>query len=231
MRGEYLLFDALVLVPVIALSFWRPSAFFHRWPAAWAGVGAAAVPFLAWDAAVTGRHWWFNERYITGLSVGPLPIEEVLFFAAMPFACLFSWHTLFGGGAEEPRRSLAPLPFALGMLLPVGAGVLVLTKLEYTGLVLVALGACALVDRFLGGRVLERPGFLRLWLFVIAATTLFNGYLTARPVVLYDDSYDSGLRVWTIPVEDYGFGAALVLLAATVYLRLVKAKERGTEAG
>jgi hypothetical protein len=36
---------------------------------------AVAAPFLMWDAAVTGRHWWFSP--------------EILFFIAAPFACLF----------------------------------------------------------------------------------------------------------------------------------------------
>jgi isorenieratene synthase len=220
-RIEYLAFNFLVLIPVLVLSARKATFFLHRWGAAWTAVAAAALPFLIWDALATGRHWTFNPRFITGLWLGPLPIEEVLFFFTMPFACLFSWHTLFGAEVDTPRRSLKGVPLAFGALGLLGPWVQATQGLEYTALVLLALGGGALLDAVAGSRVLERPGFLKLLGFVVVTTTVFNGYLTARPVVLYDVRYQLGVRLFTIPLEDYGFGVALVLLAGVVYqLRL-----------
>ncbi len=55
----------------------------------------AAVPFLIWDVFATWRgHWSFNENYITGIKILNLPIEEVLFFFAVPFACSFVWSSI-----------------------------------------------------------------------------------------------------------------------------------------
>lgn len=55
-----------------------------------------------------------------------------------------------------------------------------------------------------------------LALFIIL-TTLANGYLTARPVVVYEESLLTGLRIFRIPIEDYVFGLAHAALILTTY--------------
>ena len=58
------------------------------------------------------------------------------------------------------------------------------------------------------------------WAYLLtvgALTTVFNGYLTGRPIVQYDEAYQLPFRVFTIPIEDYGFGVALAMLAASIY--------------
>ncbi|MEM1010483.1 MAG: lycopene cyclase domain-containing protein, partial [Myxococcota bacterium] len=51
---------------------------------------------------------------------------------------------------------------------------------------------------------------------VFALTFVFNGYLTARPVVLYGRSYQLDLRLWTIPIEDFIYGFSLVTWNTTL---------------
>ncbi len=52
----------------------------------------AAVPFVIWDIIAHYRdHWSFNARYITGISLLHLPIEEYFFFLLIPYACLLIW--------------------------------------------------------------------------------------------------------------------------------------------
>ena len=53
---------------------------------------------------------------------------------------------------------------------------------------------------------------------VVAALILFfmvlsNGWLTSRPIVVYDDAYRALPRLWTIPLEDFLFGFAVVVQA------------------
>ncbi len=44
-----------------------------------------AAVFLVWDYLAAGAGWWsFDPGYLTGLWVGGLPIEELLFFVVIP---------------------------------------------------------------------------------------------------------------------------------------------------
>lgn len=222
-HAEYLVFNLVILVPVTVLSFFPPPFFVRHWRAAWGAVAAAALPYLVWDALVTGRHWWFNPLYITGVHVAGLPIEEVLFFFTMPFACLFSWQAIFHADRDTPRAGLLPIYAPALLLAPLGAWLFLARGLEYTGLALGSFGVAAALDLGLRTRVLARPRFLALLAFVVALTTVFNGYLTARPVVLYEERYQLGIRVLTVPAEDYVYGLSLVYLAAVFFQRSLDA--------
>ncbi|MBN1448991.1 MAG: lycopene cyclase domain-containing protein [Bacteroidetes bacterium] len=54
-----------------------------------------AVPFLVWDVIVTAAgHWSFSDTYTTGIRIINLPLEEVLFFIAVPLAAVLVWDTV-----------------------------------------------------------------------------------------------------------------------------------------
>lgn len=225
MRAEYLLFDLAILAVPFVVGAFRFAYFYDRLAVALRATLWAALPFVAWDAAVAGRHWWWNPAYVLGPSALGLPLEELLFFLAVPLTCLFTWERLLGGDRAAPRREpllgrlrlehLYPLAWAL-----VPLGIVVAARgQEYTGFALVALGVAALLDHALGVGLLVVPRALAFFGAVLALTVACNGYLTARPVVLYDERYQLGLRLATIPVEDFVFGLALVWLTTSLYQR------------
>lgn len=50
-----------------------------------------AVLFLAWDLlAVRAEHWGFDPAQTIGADLGPLPLEEVAFFAVVPIAAVLT---------------------------------------------------------------------------------------------------------------------------------------------
>ena len=50
-----------------------------------------AAIFVVWDLLATGAGWWwFDENRVLGVFVGPLPIEEWLFFLVVPMAALLT---------------------------------------------------------------------------------------------------------------------------------------------
>ena len=60
---------------------------------------------------------------------------------------------------------------------------------------------------------------LIVWVFQI----LVDGWLTklSAPIVIYSPAQQSGLRFpWDIPIEDFGFGWAMVTLTILVWTRL-----------
>lgn len=178
------------------------------------------VPFVIWDILVTGSHWSFNEAYTLDFRLLGLPIEEWLFFITVPFGCLLVWETLLPAKLSMSLKPLRYLRTVLYAALPIGIWVFS-TGTQYTGAVLCSLGLVALIDTFLRTDLLGQPKTY-LYLAIVGGLILvFNGYLTARPVVLYGEAYQSGYRILTIPIEDFGYGFTLILLNAMIYEKRV----------
>lgn len=219
MNSEYLLFNLIIFAGPISQSFDRRVRYVRRWPLALAAAILSLIPFIIWDALVNGRHWWFSERFTLGARLAGLPIEEWLFFLSVPFACLFIWEIIITFRPKKVLRAMKRFGALLLLGLPAGAWVFASGK-EYTGLVLMALAALFLADALLKTRILEDQRTLLLAAIVLGLTLIFNTYLTARPVVLYDPQYQLDLRIITIPVEDFIYGLTHVLLTVIFYERL-----------
>jgi lycopene cyclase domain-containing protein len=174
------------------------------------------LPYALWDALVTGRHWWFNPRYTAGTFIGPLPAGEWLFFITVPFAALFVWEVL---RFYRPHRHAAAErrpPHWLWPALPL-AGLMLWLGKEYTALVIAVFAVTAWADLRLGGRVLARANVLPYAALLAGLMLIFNGYLTARPVVLYDPAYQLDWLIGTIPVEDFLYGYSLLLGCTSLF--------------
>lgn len=94
---------------------------------------------------------------------------------------------------------------------------------EYTVLTVAAVGAVVLLELLVWRTGVF--GTLRYWLsmaIVFAFQVLVDGWLTklSAPIVRYDDDQTVGLRFpWDIPVEDFGFGFAMVTLTLLLWER------------
>lgn len=48
--------------------------------------------FVVWDLVGIARdHWSYNPRFVTGVDVGPMPLEELLFFVVIPICGLLTY--------------------------------------------------------------------------------------------------------------------------------------------
>jgi lycopene cyclase domain-containing protein len=83
---------------------------------------------------------------------------------------------------------------------------------EYTILAVFGVVAALLLDLVLGTSLVRQKRFWVFWGVMILLTTAINGYLTWRPVVVYADEFFLGIRVGTIPLEDYLFGFGLITM-------------------
>ncbi|MEM6294662.1 MAG: lycopene cyclase domain-containing protein [Myxococcota bacterium] len=216
MRAEYLLFDLLILAGPLALSLMPRHQFLAKARGIAIAVLLIAVPFIAWDAAVAGEHWWFDARYTLGVELFGLPIEEVLFFFVVPYACVFSWETIIGGQKAKARGSGLVVYGIAVALVPAGIAVFA-TGREYTGLTLLSLGLAGVLDHMLGTGVLRMRRYWAYAALVLAFTAIFNTYLTMRPVVHYGEAYYLGIRLGTVPIEDFGYGLALCTAAVSLF--------------
>ena len=94
---------------------------------------------------------------------------------------------------------------------------------SYTLVVFGTLGFAFILIRYI------EPSFMVNFFiaFLISKVPFFlvNGYLTASPVVVYDDEQNLGIRLFTIPVED-AFYSLLLLMMNTFFYELFLKKRR-----
>jgi lycopene cyclase domain-containing protein len=97
---------------------------------------------------------------------------------------------------------------------------------EYTVEVIVVLLALFAVDWVSGVRLMLRSRFLAVLVCLSLGTLAFDGYLDARPVVVYGWRYLSGVQLWVVPVEDFGYGIALATIAVLSWELMGRAGKR-----
>ena len=219
MQFEYLLFNLIVIIGPVVSQFNRQIKHISQWRLKLLTSGIVMIPYIIWDALVTGSHWWFNEAYTLDFPVLGLPIEEWLFFITVPFGCLLVWETLPHPKLSTQLKPLRHVRTVLYTALPIGIAVFSTGK-QYTGLVLCCFGLAGLVDTLLKTNLLGQPKTYIYLAIVLGLILVFNGYLTARPVVLYSEAYQSGYHILTIPIEDFGYGFTLMLFNAMLYEKL-----------
>jgi lycopene cyclase domain-containing protein len=216
MRFEYLLFNVVIIAGPLLFGSLRRFYFLDRLNQVFLSIVIIAVPYILWDALVTDSHWMFNERFILGITIAGLPIEEILFFITVPFACLFTWE-MITRILPDVRTNAGLFAQRISYILPVLGLWLILTGRQYTGLVLIFLTLAVSIDKIVGTGLIYQRRFYLYLLIIIVFTLLFNGYLTWRPVVLYGEAYQLGFRIFTIPIEDFGYGLSFLFLCTILY--------------
>lgn len=213
MKYLYLLILLFSVAVPFTSSFHAKLNFHHQFKAAFLSIITVAIPFVLWDIHFTAlKVWGFNPHYLLGISIYNLPLEEVLFFICIPFCCLFTYHSI-----HLMRKSrvnigvVASLSIVLGIVLFV-IGLFYLQR-SYT---LWAFTTAGLSLMMFG---IKRPSYIsNFWmayLILLLPFFIVNGMLTGTgpdtPVVWYNNAENLGLRVLTIPVEDFVYGLTLIL--------------------
>lgn len=217
MRWFYAAFNLFVVGgPLVGTLIWARE-FWTRWRALLGVFALVSLPWIALDIASHASGWWsYNAQFISGIRLFELPIEEVLFFATVPFACLVVWHVV-------NRFSHAAVPVWLPRV--VLAGVVVVS----IALAAAATGAMrtlvdASITAFIAGILWRTPLIRRRsWLYwngiILVLFIIFDTILTALPVVTYNASAMTGLFIGTVPVEDFLYNFSLLNMALLVFER------------
>lgn len=216
----YLGLNLLTISYPLAQSFEKRLQFFKGWKGLFAGIACVGSVFIAWDVWFTSMGiWGFNPTYLTGVSIGNLPLEEWLFFLTVPYACVFIYEVMNHFVKRDLLgRYSSRMAVVLALLLLVVAampGYLWYTDLTFT------LAAALLL---LHGLWWKPPWLGRFFLaygVVLVPFVLVNGVLTGTgidaPVVWYNDAENLGIRLATIPIEDCVYNLLLLLGVVTIY--------------
>ena len=91
-RYSYVAILAFVMAGCLWLEVALRTRVFRRGLRLLLSVLPAVVIFFAWDAyAIAAGHWWFAEDMILGVHLpGDVPVDEVLFFIAIPIASILT---------------------------------------------------------------------------------------------------------------------------------------------
>lgn len=229
MKYLYLIINfSAVLIPLI-YSFHKRINFIAQIKATFGAILIVAVPFLVWDANFTRQGiWGFNQNYITGYHVFNLPIEEILFFICIPYSCLFTYYVL---------KKYVPLPttynyfnaFFIVLAIVLSTTALLNVHHLYTFYSLALCGLIILLSLIAFRETLYK--FTLSYLVLLIPFFIVNGILTgtgiAEPVVWYNDDQNLGIRVLTIPIEDFFYGFSL-LISGTILFELFSTRQHAT---
>lgn len=194
-----------------------------------------ALIFLLWDSAFTQIGiWGFNEDYITSIKVYNMPIEEILFFICIPYACTYTYYVFdkyvdisFPKVAKVMSTVLA-LVLMIIAILNFGAW--------YTTITFASLSLILAIMVLYNASYLDK--FYVVYLIMLVPFFISNGLLTgswvAEPIVWYNNDHNLGIRLLTIPIEDTCYAILMLLMNVAGYeylkgrtqLKILKRAER-----
>jgi|GEM_PF-1133364 len=95
---------------------------------------------------------------------------------------------------------------------------------SYSVLILICFATTAAVALLYGVRPKLNRIFVLTLLISLGMMLVFNTFLTALPIVMYNTNSILGIRVLTFPVEDIGYLIAVVVLLPGLYEKLCHEK-------
>ena len=195
-------------------SFYKKYPFYKSWKYFLKANLIVALLFIIHDIYFTSLGvWGFNQDYLINfLDIFNLPIEEVLFFICIPYACVFTYFVLKKYVSENLFHIIF-YQFILNFLI-------LLTLLSsiinydylytfYTSIFLF------LMLIFVKLKKLDIRKIMLSYILIIPFFFLSNGLLTGSfiesPIVFYDNNENLDIRMFTIPLEDIFYGFLLIL--------------------
>ena len=87
----YLLVLLACILGTLPLEFVLHTAVYRRWRRLLATLAPVVVVFGGWDLYAVTQHWWrYDRRYLIGVDLSRLPIEELLFFVVVPICAVLT---------------------------------------------------------------------------------------------------------------------------------------------
>jgi len=215
----YLSIDLLSFIFPFLASFQKKAPFYKKWKYFGIAVLITGTIFILWDEIFTRENvWGFNAEYLTGVYIGSLPLEEILFFICIPYASVFTYFALNHLIEKDhlfPHQELISSGLIILLLI---SGIYNIDK-WYTGSTFLGLAL------FLAYQMLKiRPRYMGRFYFAFAVLLipffLVNGILTGSfiegEVVWYNEMHTLGIRIGTIPIEDIFYGLLLILMNVAI---------------
>jgi len=203
-----------IIVP-LTLSFDNKVAFYRHWPALFPSLMVTGALFIIFDIYFARQGiWGFNPRYHSGIVIAYLPLEEWLFFIVIPYASIFIHYVIIAYCPEAFFSDKTTIIITLVLISALTLGIILNLQKAYTLVYFSAMIIVLTVTLFANTDLLKK--FYVSFLVILIPFTIINGILTgsfiADEVVWYNSSEITGIRIFTIPVEDFTYGFSLILI-------------------
>lgn len=208
------------IIGPFALSFDKKVHFYTYFPSLFKSILPVSTLFIFWDILFTEKSiWGFTAEYISSIKIANLPLEEVLFFILVPFACLFIYEV---SKSYFPNLNVSKVikPFnylfiGLGLvLISKGIGNWYTCSAVTTGILLVLIFGIILKKSWYGWFVVS---FLIALIPFLIVNGILTGATTPKPIVWYSENHIVGWRIITIPVEDLYYNLSLLLPITAIF--------------
>lgn len=220
MNYTYLLINLFsILIPFVA-SFDKRLDFYKKWKYLFPAIFITLTFFISWDVLYTYLGvWGFNPKYLSGINLINLPIEEWLFFITIPYACVFTYASLNYLIKKDYFQNYAKHISWILILVLLCTGIYNYDRI-YTSFTFIATSTFILLHLYLfKSEYLGR--FYFAYMVILFPFLIVNGILTGsfidEQVVWYDNTQNLGIRIFTIPIEDSVYGLLLILMNVTLF--------------
>ena len=214
--STYLLINILIILFPLVLSFDKNLKFYRNVKYVLASILIVSSAYIVWDIIATNRgDWAFSEQHLLGIYFYVLPLEEILFFITVPYSCIFIYETIkfyINEKVYPIKKNIFLFPVISFIVLA-----LVFNKQAYTFTVLLYSAAFFLLGVLTNSKLLTSKIFWISILICFVPFFIVNYFLTSIPVVTYNDSAFSAIRVLTIPLEDFLYSFSMVSLWILFY--------------
>lgn len=210
----YLLIDLFTILIPFVFSFHPKLQFYKKWKVFFPGMSIVALIFLLWDEYFTAMGvWGFTPRYIMEIYLWDLPLEEILFFICIPYACVFTYHC-FDVLNIKPIHEKYSLWISWVLITILGILTFIFYDKYYTGSTFLLLLTSIVYLQFVK-KANYLSHFYFTYMILLLPFAITNGILTGsgieEQVVWYNNSENMGTRIGTIPLEDIFYGMLLIL--------------------
>ncbi|MCB0491425.1 MAG: lycopene cyclase domain-containing protein [Cyclobacteriaceae bacterium] len=216
----YLIIDLAAVSLPLLFSFHPKANFSRKWKYLWPAILLPGAFFLIWDEWFTSMGvWGFNPKYLTGIYLFSLPIEEILFFICIPYACVFTYEAVgYFSKKDFSLFTANKITIVLLALLSITAFLNIhrwyTLSTSFLSLLFLLYIHFKLKPSYLGK-------FYFTYLIILIPFFIVNGILTGTgiegQVVWYNNAENLGLRLGTIPIEDVFYGMLLILMNVALF--------------
>jgi lycopene cyclase domain-containing protein len=203
-----------IIIP-FSLSFDRKVGFYKHWRLLLPSILITGAIFIIMDSYFARKGiWGFNPNYHSGIVLARLPLEEWLFFVVIPYASIFIYYVLL---AYFPHMHLSDRNtkiITVVIIVILIFGVLINYEKAYSVVYFSLMIIVLILSMFERKGLMNR--FYLSFLVILIPFMIINGILTGSvirgEVVWYNENEITGIRILTIPIEDFAYGFSLILI-------------------
>jgi len=214
--SKYLIINILIIIVPLFLSFEKNLKFYRKVKPVLKSILIVSSAFIIWDVIATQRgDWAFNPDYLIGVKFFGLPIEELLFFITVPYACIFIFETVKFYIKDKTLKVNENILLFISLII-VFISVLNYER-DYTFTVTLFTAFSFLLLKFWGKHLFASKNFWITLLISYIPFLLVNYFLTSIPIVTYNSLSFSDIRFITIPIEDFFYSFSMISMWILFY--------------